>query len=221
MIRKGSFTGDTKTINYQNEYALLREAALESILDFSGDDCIVATTGKISREIFEIRKRRAQGHDRDFLTVGSMGHASSIALSIALQCPDKKVWCIDGDGAALMHMGAFAIIGQSKPKNLIHVLINNVSHESVGGLPTAGGTVDFCQIARGCGYSDAVSVADTDGLQRTLTLMQKENGSLFLEVKVGIGSRADLGRPDVMPKEVKVGFMRWIGSATQTDVKII
>lgn len=122
---------------------MLREQIIQQITAVSGSDPIVTTTGKTSRELFEIRESNHQEHGTDFLTVGSMGHCSSIALGIALQKPETKVWCIDGDGAALMHMGAMAVIAHMKPGNLVHIVINNGAHESVGGQPTVMGKLIF------------------------------------------------------------------------------
>lgn len=151
-----------------------------------------------------------KSHKYDFLTVGSMGHSSSIALGIALNKPETKVWCIDGDGAALMHMGSMAIIGAKYPKNYIHVLINNIAHESVGGQPTVADNINFSQIALGCGYKDAFSVSDIDDFDAILTKMKKEQGPILIEVKTAIGSRDDLGRPTTTPIENKLAFMEYL-----------
>ena len=124
VVRKGALEFDGK-VRYANDNTLLREEIILHVVKFAGDDIIVSTTGKASRELFEIREANKQTHQHDFLTVGSMGHSSSIALEIALQKPDKKVWIIDGEGAVLMHMGAMAVIGTMKPKNIIHVVVNN------------------------------------------------------------------------------------------------
>lgn len=131
-------------------------------------DIFVSTTGKLSRELFEIRQGLGQGHARDFLTVGSMGHASMIALGIALAKPERRVWCLDGDGAALMHMGHLGVIAKKAPRNLIHVIMNNGAHETVGGMPVAEGVMRFAPLARDAGYP-AVFTADTlPGLQEAL-----------------------------------------------------
>ena len=124
----------------------------------SKDDPIVSTTGKASRELFEIREANGQGHERDFLTVGSMGHSSSIALGVALNKPNTKVWCIDGDGAALMHLGAMAVIGANKTKNLIHIVINNGAHENVGRMPTVSQDLKLTEIVTASGYPSDVYV---------------------------------------------------------------
>lgn len=206
VIKKGALSYEGKPV-FKNAHILRREEVIEEIVAISGDDPIVSTTGKASRELFEIREASSSGHDRDFLTVGSMGHSSSIALGIAVQKPQTPVWCIDGDGAALMHLGAMGIIGAIAPKNLIHVLINNEAHESVGGMPTAGKSVDFTAIAKACGYSNAVCVEDREALRRALRHAKASGELTFIEVKSAIGARSDLGRPTTTAKENKVAFM--------------
>ena len=198
LVKKGAFQGEKKI--YINTHIMLREQALAIILERIKDDWLVATTGKTSREIYEIRKKTNGSHDKDFLVVGSMGHASSIALGIALQHPEKRIWCIDGDGAAIMHMGSMAIIGSMKVRNIIHVLINNGAHESVGGHPTAGQSINFLKIADACGYTQTMT-ADTEEALRQCLSNISDKGRVFLQVKTGIGARKDLGRPDVSLKQ--------------------
>ena len=140
----------------------------------------------------------------------SMGHASSIALGIAVQKPDKKIWIIDGDGAALMHMGAMAVIGANAPENIVHIVINNGAHETVGGMPTVAGKIDLVTIARGCGYMNAVSVDNFTDLNTALESAKQKNELSFLEVKSSIGARSDLGRPTTKAKENKDSFVRFI-----------
>ncbi len=207
IISKGALTYDAKA-EYHNQFELNREEVIRHIAGISGDDPIVSTTGKISRELFEIREQQKKGHGLDFLTVGSMGHASSIALGIALQKPEKTVWCIDGDGAVLMHMGAMAVIGASAPKNLIHVVINNSAHETVGGMPTAAGKTDLCKAAEACGYRSAVSVSREEELKEMLPALKEKTGPCFVEIKCALGSRDDLGRPTTTPKDNKTAFMK-------------
>lgn len=206
VIRKGGLTYEQKAA-YQNEPPLRREEAIRQIAAAAGEDSIVSTTGKASRELFEYRAAQNQDHSRDFLTVGSMGHASSIALGVALHRPEKRVWCLDGDGAMLMHMGAMAVIGQSKPKNLIHVVLNNAAHESVGGMPTAAGGLDLPAIAKACGYACAVTAATAEELDAALTEAKARNALSLIEVKCAIGARSDLGRPTTTPQENKQAFM--------------
>lgn len=213
IIKKGALSYDNK-VKYVNEYSLKREQIIEKIVAVSKDDIIVSTTGKASRELFEIRERNGQTHERDFLTVGSMGHSSSIALEIALSKPDRKVWCIDGDGAVLMHMGAMAVIGTNKPKNMIHIVINNEAHETVGGMPTVADSIDLTQIALGCGYCKAVSVSDAEDLESELQKACMGNELTLIEVKCGIGARDDLGRPTVSARENKDNFMKFLQQNT-------
>ena len=202
VVRKGALTYDKK-LSYQNENALTREEAIRHIIEASGDDPIVSTTGKASRELFELRA----DHSHDFLTVGSMGHASSIALGIALQKPDKKIWCIDGDGAAIMHMGALAVIGTSGVKNLIHVVINNGAHESVGGFPTAAAKLNLASTARTCGYARTSTIDNGDDLDRELKNVKHFDGAAFIEIKCAVGARKNLGRPTTTPIDNKINFM--------------
>ena len=159
------------------------------------------------KELVEIREQNNQSHKYDFLTVGSMGQCSSSALGVALNTPDKKVWCIDGDGAALMHMGAMAVIGQTKPKNLIHIVINNGAHETVGGMPTVSKGIDLVGIAKACGYGHAVSVKNYENLDQVLLEAKKQNELYFIETKCGIGARENLGRPTTKAVENKREFI--------------
>lgn len=207
LVKKGALQF-RKPVVYANRYGMRREEIIRQIVGMTGQDPVVCTTGKASRELYEIREENGQGHELDFLTVGSMGHSSSIALEIAVQKPGKRVWCIDGDGAAIMHMGAMAVIGASAPKNLVHILINNEAHETVGGMPTVAGTVDFRAVAEACGYHSTATVEDMEELRKEL---QKARGShvlTFLEVKCAIGAREDLGRPATGPVENRDQFMQ-------------
>ena len=207
VIRKGALTFEKK-VSYQNANTMRREEIIRHVLDAAGDDFIVSTTGKASRELFELREAAGQGHGHDFLTVGSMGHSSSIALGAALQRPGKRFWILDGDGALLMHMGAMAILGSQKPENVIHVVINNGAHESVGGQPTAAGTMDLVKIAEGCGYPSAVRAASFEELDPALEAARTEKGLRFIEVKSAIGARSDLGRPTTSARENKKAFQK-------------
>ena len=206
VIRKGALTTDVK-VSYENAYTMRREDVIRHIIDVTGNDPIISTTGKASRELFELRTARGESHRHDFLTVGSMGHSSSIALGVAAHQPDKKVWCIDGDGAVLMHMGAMAVIGASAPANLVHLVINNGAHETVGGMPTVAATADLVAIARACGYPYAASVSTFDSLDEELRLARQRTALTFLEIKCAIGAREDLGRPTTTAKENKENFM--------------
>lgn len=206
VVRKGALSFDRKAA-YRNSHSMTREEIISHIIRFSGEDPVVSTTGKASRELFELRNQNGQPHDYDFLTVGSMGHSSSIALGIALQKPEKRIWIIDGDGAALMHMGAMAVLGSQKPKNVVHIIINNEAHETVGGQPTAMGSVDLVAAAKACGYPSAVCAEDFDALDRALEAAGKADSLCLIEVKCGIGARDDLGRPTTTARDNKLAFM--------------
>ncbi len=211
VVRKGALTYD-QPVKYSNYNSLLREEVIRCITEVSEEDIIVSTTGKASRELFEIREAKGQSHQYDFLTVGSMGHSSSIALGIALNKPDTRVWCIDGDGAVLMHMGAMALIGANKPQNLVHIVINNAAHETVGGMPTVANQVDLAEMARACGYPHASRVHDWEGLACSLRAAKTARELTFLEVCTCIGSRADLGRPTTTPLENKSTLMTYLSN---------
>lgn len=208
VVRKNALTNATN-MHYANNYKLSREEAIAEILDEAEKALLVSTTGKASREVFEMRKERGESNEKDFLTVGSMGHSSAIALGIALHAKDKKVYCLDGDGAMLMHMGSLALIGSLKPENFIHIILNNEAHESVGGMPTATKNIDFIAMAKDLGYDFCQSASTKDQLKQALR-KAKDGGLSFIEVKCSITSRKDLGRPTSTPRENKESFMHYI-----------
>ena len=212
VVKKNALEYDQKR-EYKNENNMKREEIIRCIVKYSENDPIVCTTGKASRELFEIREKRKQGHQYDFLTVGSMGHASSIALGIAINKPNKKIWCIDGDGAAIMHLGAMATIGLHSPKNLIHIIINNESHETVGGMPTASKAINWCEIAKASRYQEVFSVDNLNDLDIILKKIRAIDKLVFIEVKSAIGARKDLGRPTSTPKENKINFTEFINKS--------
>lgn len=210
VVRDGAFESDIE-IKRVNDMTIVREKAIEEIAKAAGNDVIVCTTGKSSRELYEVRERNGMDHSHDFLTVGSMGHASSIALGLAISKPDMRVWCIDGDGAALMHLGAMTTISAVRPKNLIHIVLNNMSHESVGGTPTAGKTLEFSKIANAIGYKNVVRVSSgLSELEIVLEDLKKKEGPSFLEIMCNLESRKDLGRPKTTPIENKDSFKEYI-----------
>jgi len=209
VIRKSALSYDEKVL-YKNNYTMKREEIIQHIVKVSGEDPIVSTTGKASRELFETRVANGQEHKYDFLTVGSMGHSSSIALGVAINKPNRKVWCIDGDGAVLMHMGAMAVIGVNKPKNMVHVVINNEAHETVGGMPTVAKSIDLVGVAKACCYPNAVSVDNFEDLDRELKSAKARNELSFIEVKCTIGARDDLGRPTIPAIKNKENFMEFL-----------
>lgn len=210
VIRKGTFDEYKLSPRKEADYELTRERAIELIVKNTDPDSIfVSTTGMASRELYEIRDRNKDGHDRDFLTVGCMGHASQIALGIALSRPERKIVCIDGDGAALMHMGGMATVATQAPKNYTHIIINNGVHDSVGGQPTVSRLIDLPNIAASVGYNDVFSVSDEEELISSLSVKE---GPVFIEVMVHRGNRSDLGRPKSTPQENKTALMKNIGS---------
>lgn len=209
VIRKGALSYEG-SVRYENDYTMLREEVVRHIVKASGDSPVISTTGKVSRELFEVREANGQGHQYDFLTVGSMGHSSSIALGIALHRPDKKIWCIDGDGAVLMHMGAMAVIGSVKPANLIHVVINNGAHETVGGMPTVARALEIAGVAKACGYPYAVSVDNFVDLDTELERARTRECLCLIEVKCALGAREDLGRPTTTALENRNAFIEYL-----------
>ncbi len=209
VIRKGALKYDEEVV-YKNDNSMVREDIIKHIVNVSGEDPVISTTGKASRELFETRVANEQSHKYDFLTVGSMGHSSSIALGVALNKADTKIWCIDGDGAALMHMGAMAVIGANAPKNLVHIVINNGAHETVGGMPTVAAGIDVVSIAKACGYPYAVCVDTFEALDSELAAAKNRNELSLIEVKCSIGARADLGRPTTTALENKENFMEYL-----------
>ncbi len=211
VVRKDAFTYDEK-IEYKNANSLYREEIIQHIVKVSEKDPIISTTGKASRELFETRVANKQSHKYDFLTVGGMGHSSSIALGVAANKPNQKIWCVDGDGAVLMHMGAIALIGANSPKNLVHIVVNNSAHETVGGMPTVAGDINLTAIATSCGYPYAVSVDSFEDLDRALEKAKNSEDLFMIEVKSAIGARNDLGRPTTTAVENKEKFMEYLKS---------
>ena len=214
VIKKGAVSYSEKA-EYSNSNSITREGIIQHIVEVSQEDPIISTTGKASRELFEIREFRNQSHKYDFLTVGSMGHSSSIALGVAINKPETKIWCIDGDGSVLMHMGAMAVIGSNSPDNLVHIVINNGAHETVGGMPTVASGIDIVGIAKACGYIYAVSVDKPENLDEELIKVKKRKGLSLIEVKCSIGARKDLGRPTTTALENKENFMKYIASCNK------
>lgn len=209
VVKKGALKYE-EVVTYENRNNISREEAIKALVKAAQEDIIVSTTGKTSRELYEIREQYGTSHKYDFLTVGSMGHSSSIALGIALNKPKTRIWCIDGDGAVLMHMGSLAVIGAQVPKNYVHVVINNTAHESVGGLPTVAGNVNLTQLALACGYQAAYTVDKLEDLEVILETIKERDGPLFIEVKAAIGSRKNLSRPNTTPADNKTAFMAYL-----------
>jgi len=211
LVKKGTFEPYSLKNKLKTNFDLTREQAIIKSTELLSDsDIIVATTGKTSRELFEFRSRNNQGHHRDFLTVGGMGHANQIALGIALAKPNKTVYCFDGDGAVLMHTGSLGIIGNLKIENFKHIIFNNGAHDSVGGQPTIGFDIDFGKIAKSFNYTKVFRIEKLNDFDEIFMNFQKEKGPCLLEIIVNKGARKDLGRPTVSPKENKLDFMSFI-----------
>lgn len=216
VIKKGAFEEYTLKNNIPVNAEMKREEAIEKIMLSAPEKAaFVSTTGMASRELYELREKHGMGHEKDFLTVGSMGHASQIALSIALQKPGRPVFCIDGDGAAIMQMGGMATVGTRSPKNMVHFVMNNGAHDSVGGQPTVGLEINLPEIAKACGYKKIYSAKTAAELDNVLAQIKKSfenntNELAFVEVKVSKGARKDLGRPKSTPQENKKAFMEFL-----------
>lgn len=215
VVRKGTFHPWTLRNKARNPHQLRREDAIIAIASGLDErDVVVATTGKASRELFDYRARQGLGHQRDFLTVGAMGHASQIALAIAMARPQRRVICLDGDGAAIMHLGGLAIAGTREVPNFRHVILNNGAHESVGGQPTAALDIDLGAIARACGYGSATRASSAAELKGSLDGFLARPGPSLLEVMLQASARSDLGRPTTTPAVNKQHFMAFVGEGT-------
>lgn len=207
LVRKDTFTKYvSKLTNEKNEFTLSREQALQEIIAKVGDSVIISTTGKASREIYEIRKKKNKIQN-DFLSVGCMGHVSSIALGLSIENSKKNIFCIDGDGSVIMHMGALAILGSQKELNITHIILNNASHESVGGQPTVADKINIGLIAEACNYSNYQKALNIEEIKNALELFDGIRGVKMLEIVINKKSRENLGRPDSTPEENKKNFM--------------
>jgi len=215
VVRKGTFDAYALQKNDSVPFDMPRERAIEEVVAaLDKQDAVVATTGMISRELFEIRTRRGEAA-RDFLTVGAMGHASAIACGVANAQPERQVFCLDGDGAMLMHMGSVAIQGQIAGANFKHVVINNGCHDSVGGQPTVGFRVNLGDVARACGYQVQEPVAEPEKIAAAVQALRAMDGPAMLEIRVRKGSRKDLGRPTSSPRENKQAFMQFLADGSE------
>lgn len=212
LIKKGTFSAFKSVNQLPSVYSLVREDALNTLLSvFARDDIVVSTTGKTSREVFELRQQRGELAS-DFLTVGGMGHTSSIAMGVALAAPNRRVIAIDGDGSMLMHMGALPIIGNHGSSNLVHIVLNNQCHESVGGQPTVAGEIDIENLATASGYKAYFCASDLNSITNSWSSIAADSGPILFEIKIAKGSRDNLGRPTSSPIENKNAFMQHVGS---------
>ncbi len=212
LVRKNTFEKYKLQNDSSTSFPLNREGAVKLIIDkLKDNDIVVSTTGKTSREVFEHRVALGQSHEKDFLTVGAMGHTSAIAMGIAIEKKNRSVFCLDGDGSVIMHMGSLAINGTiGNLNNFKHIVFNNGAHDSVGGQPTVGFEVDFPKIAEACGYSLVATASNVEEIKEKLNTMINHHGRAFLELKVNKGARENLGRPTKTPKENKTAFQQFL-----------
>ena len=211
LVKKGTFEKYKLKSEKVTNYDLNREGAIKKVINkISKKDIVVSTTGKTSREVFEYREEIGDGHEKDFLTVGGMGHANQIALGLAIGKPNRNVYCIDGDGAVLMHTGSLGMIGDIAPANLKHIIINNGAHDSVGGQPPIGFDIDFRKIAEGFNYKQTFQIKTIIEFDKVFESFKKSIGPSLLEIIVNKGAREDLGRPTVSPKDNKKAFEHFL-----------
>ena len=211
IVKKGTFESYNLKLNKPYDRDLSREEAIEIIIsELYEDDIVVSTTGVTSRELFEYREKKSQGHEKDFLTVGGMGHASQIALGISIIKKNRTVFCIDGDGALIMHMGSLAINANHASGNFKHIVINNSAHDSVGGQPTVGNQIDIVGVATSLGYSWSKRVLTKNEIIKAMRDVRKINGPILIEIQVKKGFRKDLGRPSLSPIANKKSFMKFL-----------
>ena len=211
VVKKNTFEKYSLNKTMKTSYDMYREDAIKIIIDeLTNKDIFISTTGVTSRELFEYREELGQSHENDFYTVGGMGHASQIALGVALHNKKNEVYCLDGDGALLMHMGSAAIVAQQDCDNYKHILFNNGAHDSVGGQPTVGFEIDFQSIAKSCGYKNVLYADNRNDLKKSLEKIKGLDSCCFLEIKVNKGFRANLGRPTTSPIDNKKSFMSFL-----------
>ena len=207
VVKKGFFEKYVPKKNYDSEYGLTREKAIQLVADHCIDELIVSTTGLTSRELYEYRSHTSKDHSRDFLVVGGMGHANQIAMGLALNLPNRRIICLDGDGAIIMQMGSIPIIGISRPKNLVHIVLNNGAHDSVGGQDTVGLDIKLTEIAKSSYYPHTFSSKTEEDVLETLLTIDSLEGPIFFEIRVKKGFRSDIGRPKTTPLENKINFI--------------
>ncbi|MEG2517962.1 MAG: phosphonopyruvate decarboxylase [Raoultibacter sp.] len=213
LMRKGALSSEVKR-SYADVGTLSREKAVDTVTRHAPSSAaFVSTTGKLSRELFELRERHGEPHGSDFLTVGSMGHSPMIALGVALAHKESPVYVLDGDGALLMHTGALAIVASQDPHRFVHVLINNAAHETVGGMPTASPFVDYPALAKAMGYQAAYSAQDEQGIIDALSEAAQVDGPVFIEIRTDLTSRGDLGRPTTSAYENGRAFIEYLEKA--------
>jgi phosphonopyruvate decarboxylase len=210
VVKQKTFSLYEKKSNQSSVARITREMAIEKIIECSSvGDLIISTTGKASRELYELREQKNQPHS-DLLVVGGMGHVSSLAFGVALAQPMKRIICLDGDGSFLMHMGAAAVIAQAKPKNFVHVLLDNGAHESVGGQLTCTPGINFEKLAQALGYSTYADIFDLISLENSIDRLRELGGPSLIHVRIACSSREGLVRPRETPEQNKKAFIHSI-----------
>jgi phosphonopyruvate decarboxylase len=211
LIESDTFDEYINNSTSKSNHQLSREEAVSVIAESINDkDIIVSSIGKMSRELFEYRDKKNQKHNKDLLIVGGMGHAASVAAGIALQKQKLRVFCLDGDGSIIMHMGVLTTIGTNKPNNFTHVVLNNGLHDSVGGQPSSGLKIDLKSIVLGCGYRKYYKVTNKKELKNVIKKTESIKGPIMIEVLIKPGARKALVRPNIHPRENKTTFQSFI-----------
>ncbi len=212
LVRRGFFQTYTKTSNsviYASEISR-EDAILEIIKLLDKEDILISTTGKVSRELFELRKSLNHNTENDLRVIGSMGHVSSIALGISLRIPNRQVYCLDGDGSLIMHMGVLSTIGKYSNDNFKHILLNNYSHDSVGGQESSSDVIDYSLLSKSMSYKNFFQISFKKKFAKTFKIFKNSEGPSFLEIIVSQGSRANLSRPNSTPLDNKRQFMHFL-----------
>ena len=213
LVKKNTFQKYSNKIDIINNYPIYRKEAIEHVVNFFNKDIILSTTGKISRELLETINEKKLSQDNIFLNVGAMGHVSMISLGIAMNTK-KRVICLDGDGSVLMHMGNLTNIGTSNCSNLIHIVLNNGMHESVGIQPTKGFDINISEIARKCGYSDPIIIDKEDQISNIFNYISSNKlvGPILVEIRINnkVNYSHELARPKDLPIERKNNFIEFI-----------
>jgi phosphonopyruvate decarboxylase len=209
LVRNKTFKSNIKI--YKNDKKLiLRENFLDKFVRLtSTTDMIVSTTGKTSRELYEIKK--AIGDiDREFLVIGGMGHSSGISMGLALSNPNRRIFCLDGDGSMLMHLGSLPTIGYNSITNFTYILINNGCHESVGGQPTVINKLNVKKLSESFNFITYSKISHLKELDLIFKKIEIKGGPHFIEVLVQNKSRNNLIRPSETPKMLKSKFMTYV-----------
>ena len=215
LVKKNSFAQYKQKKLLRNTSQLSREDAVTEIISIADDeDIFISTTGKTSRELYEIRDKRGD-KQRDFLTVGSMGHTSSIALGVAIARQNKRVICLDGDGSMIMHMGNLPVIGLISPSNFIHVILNNNAHESVGGQLTSACIIDFKKLSEASNYKYFFEASELESIKKIWSEISILDGPILILINIKSSSRSNLGRPLNTPQENKTSFMNFVSDVNE------